>query len=68
MTAASTDQLAPFTVQADETNDDTATSVDGNVTVSVTVELVGTVAQVGTDWASILAVVYASPSAVVSWA
>lgn len=58
--------LAPYAVPQDETNLDTTTAVDGNVNVTITLQMTGTVANVQADWATIAAVNLVSPSAVMS--
>jgi hypothetical protein len=54
--------FAPYSVTADETNDDTTTAVDGEVTTIVTVTFTGLISQVQADWATIAATNLTCPS------
>lgn len=63
--SAITSQGAPYAGNPDETDLDTTT---GTVTVAVTIVLNGTIANVQADWASLVGLGYASPSAVASYA
>lgn len=58
---------APFAVPGGETNLDTTTPVDGNVTVAVTITLTGTTTQVAADYATLAAVSVSAPSATITW-
>jgi hypothetical protein len=55
--------FAPYTVTADETNDDQTTSVDGQVTTIITLTLTGLISQVQADWATLAATSLTCPSA-----
>lgn len=58
----------PYAVNSDETNLDTVTPNDGQVTVAVTFTLTGSVAQVQADYATLAAVsTLTSPSATLTW-
>lgn len=63
--AATTFQDSPYAGNPDETNDDTTV---GSVNLTVSISLVGTIAQVQADWATLVGTAYASQSAVASYA
>lgn len=55
---------APFASRLDETYLDSVSAANGgNVNVRITIDLVGTVANVQADWATVIAATMASPSA-----
>lgn len=58
---------APYANPNDETSKDTVTANNGNVEVQVTFKLVGSVAQVQADWATLIAATITANSSSVGW-
>lgn len=67
MAVPSTQQYAPGSISPDETNLDTATSVDGQIDVTVCLHFNGLTSQVAADWAAMLATNFNAPSVIMSW-
>jgi hypothetical protein len=58
---------APFANPLDQTALDTVTANFGNASVTITIDLVGSVSQIQADWAAYLAATATCPTALISY-